>query len=93
MKTEHDADAESQSFAPGTVMAEVKIMGDDGQWISCKAMQETGLRQKDLNPHSLDSYLKAADIIGQSIASTSRTAARIANEKYLNETVSKNSKS
>ncbi|WP_406041057.1 transposase [Succinimonas sp.] len=92
LKAEPASDAESQSFAPGTVMAEVKIMGDDGQWISCKAMQETGLRQKDLNPHSLDSYLKAVAIIEQSIANTSRAAARIANEKYLNETVNINSK-
>ena len=92
LKDAHKADTASQRFAPGTVMAEVKIMGDDGQWISCKAMQETGLRQKDLNPHSLDSYLKAAGIIEQSIANTSRAAARCANEKYLNETVNKNSK-
>ena len=44
-----------------------------------------------MNPHSLDSYLKTVDIIEQSIANTSRAAARGINEKYLNETVKKKS--
>lgn len=75
--------------APGTVIAEVKIMGDDGQWITYETTLETGYRQQDLNPDSIDTYLKGVNVVEQAIAKTTREAARGINERYLNETVKK----
>ncbi|MBQ8707527.1 MAG: helix-turn-helix domain-containing protein [Succinivibrionaceae bacterium] len=79
------------NLPPGTIQAQIRIMGDDGQWITCKIQDNIGMKQNEFKLDSPENYLQGLNIIEQSIARTSHEVAKGINQEYLNQLSKKKS--
>ena len=73
------------NLPPGTIQAQIRIMGDDGQWITYKLQDNIGMKQNEFKLDSPENYLQGLNIIEQSIAKTSHEVAKGINQEYLNQ--------
>ena len=79
------------NLPPGTIQAQIRIMGDDGQWITYKLQDNIGMKQNEFKLDSPENYLQGLNIIEQSIARTSHEVAKGINQEYLNQLSKKKS--
>ena len=77
------------TVSPGTIEFTARIMGDDGQWITSRAIENCHINQAAFQSVNLNDYMKAFDKLEQGIVRVSREAARRINEQYLVEVVKK----
>ena len=73
------------NLPPGTIQAQIRIMGDDGQWITYRIQDNIGMKQNEFRMDSPETYLQGLNTIEQSIVKTSHEVAKGINQEYLNQ--------
>ena len=74
---------------PGTLECTMRIMGDDGQWITCVSTGTMQVTQEGFDTASTAGYLGSFHKVEQAIADISHQTAKAINEKYAAELAKK----
>ena len=75
-------DAGAEDPAPGTVEATVRVMGDDGEWVTYRATVDSGVTQAGFGT-TPQGYAASAGLVSRAVVSAGRDAERGATEAYL----------